>query len=323
MKFRTEINIPLSQREIDYRSSTLLLGSCFADSIGGKLTEAKFPAVVNPVGVLFNPLSICAALDRFAACERVELSELHQGRGGEWFHFDFHGSLSRNCAEEAKKAMDAAVERGHKALMAADTIMLTLGTAWIYELASSGRVVANCHKEPSQLFERRAMSVEQITQVLSAQVERYADKHFIFTLSPVRHLSDGLDQNSLSKSTLRVAISEVVARYDNASYFPAYEILVDDLRDYRFYADDMLHPSAQAVDYIWSKFADSQLSAQAREQMKIIGEVVRAAAHRPFSVESSAHQGFCRRQLEVINRYPNIDFGKEYEYFLSQLQNNL
>ncbi len=322
MKFRTEIEIPRSEVQLDYSSCILSLGSCFASSMGGKLCDSKFEVAVNPTGVLFNPLSIVSTLQRFGNHKRVEVSELQSGKEG-WFHYDFHGSLSDATTEKALAKINAAVDIGARALAKCDTIIITLGSAWIYELASNGGVVANCHKQPSKSFSRRAMSVEEVVESLSAQVEQHPDKRFIFSVSPVRHIADGLAENSLSKATLRVAISRVVERYASASYFPAYEILVDDLRDYRFYGNDMVHPSQQAVEYIWSKFVGSQISAEARATMASVEKIVKAASHRPFNVDSSAFQEFCLGQLEMIKKHPNVDFAKESDYFRSHLQNIL
>ncbi|MFR9514072.1 MAG: GSCFA domain-containing protein [Rikenellaceae bacterium] len=322
MKFRTEIDIPKAVATVDYSSRILSLGSCFALSIGQKLQEFKFEACVNPIGVLFNPLSICSTLERFAERREIDISQLQQ-RGDEWFHFDFHGSLSATTPQETLDNINRAVYVGAEALETSDVVIITLGTAWVYELLESGRVVANCHKVPSKFFSRRAMGVEEVVERLGAQIATYPSKRFLLSVSPVRHLSDGLVENALSKATLRVALARVEELYPNAHYFHAYEIMMDDLRDYRFYADDMLHPSQVAVDYIWSKFCDSQISASSYATMESVGSIMRAAAHRPFNVAHSAHQAFCRTQLERIKEHPLIDFSKEYAYFMSQLQNNL
>ncbi|MFI3323373.1 MAG: GSCFA domain-containing protein [Rikenellaceae bacterium] len=322
MKFRTEIEIQQSEYQIGYRSRVLAIGSCFAQSIGGKLLGAKFNVCVNPIGVLFNPLSICAAIERFAAQRMVDIEEVECGSEG-YFHFDFHGSLSAPTPQDAVSKINEAVEHGSNALEQCDTIIITLGTVWVYELVDSGAVVANCHKQPSKRFVRRAMSVSEVVEAVGAVVARYPSKHFIFSVSPVRHLADGLDENSLSKAILRVALAQVVAQYSNVEYFAAYEIMVDDLRDYRFYGEDMLHPSPQAVEYIWSKFVESNISAAARKAMESVEAIVRAAAHRPLHKGSEAYCKFCERQLELIKEHPEIDFGKESAHFRSQLQNIL
>ncbi|MFI3285609.1 MAG: GSCFA domain-containing protein [Rikenellaceae bacterium] len=322
MKFRTEIDIPKAKQQLDYSNKILALGSCFALSIGGRLQDLKFNICVNPIGVLFNPLSICSTLQRLSSCRLIDIEELQQSRG-EWFHFDFHSSLSDVSSQLALQRINNAIKCGAKAIEQCDTVIITLGTAWVYELLNSGRVVANCHKEPAKRFTRRALSIEEIVEALGAQVSNFPKKQFIFSLSPIRHLLDGLTENSLSKALLRVAIARVVEQYDNASYFPSYETLIDDLRDYRFYAEDMLHPSQQAIDYIWAKFQESYITSSAMETMEGVSKIIRAAAHRPFNVASSAHQTFCRKQLEQIKNYPMIDFGKESAYFMNQLQNNL
>ncbi len=322
MKFRTQLDIAKSAQPLCYSSRILALGSCFAHSIGGKLRDSKFDIEINPLGVLFNPLSIVSAIERFEERRGVQVGDLQHGRQG-WFHFDFHSSLSDIKADVAAAKMNDAVDKGHRSLRHCDTVIITLGSVWVYRLVESGEVVANCHKEPSRVFERSAMSVSEVVDAVGSQVAKYPDKRFIFSVSPVRHLADGAVENSLSKATLRVALAEIESKYSNASYFPAYEILMDDLRDYRFYADDMLHPSTQAIEYIWSKFCDSQISDTSLQQLQKVTDIMRAAAHRPFNECSEQHQEFCRRQLSRINELPNIDFGKESAYFRSQLQNNL
>ncbi|MFI3316827.1 MAG: GSCFA domain-containing protein [Rikenellaceae bacterium] len=322
MKFRTQIDIPQAKEQLDYSSSILCIGSCFALSIGSKLQRSKFTTEVNPMGVMFNPMSIASTLERLGDGNMVDKSELQQGREG-WFHFDFHGSFSHRDPNVAVQKMNQAVDAGHLAFAQSDTVIITLGTAWIYQLLNSGVVAANCHKEPSRRFSRRAMSVDEVVSAVGAQVQKYPSKRFIFSLSPIRHLADGHAENSLSKATLRVAIAKIVELYSNASYFPAFEIMMDDLRDYRFYDEDMVHPSSQAVDYIWSKFCESQISAEAQARMQSVASIVRAAAHRPFDAASESYREFCDKQLELIKKHPNIDFGKESAFFRGQLQNNL
>ncbi len=322
MKFRTEIEIPCAKEQLEYSSKILSVGSCFAQSIGGKLRESKFDVCVNPTGVLFNPTSIVSTLERFEECRTIEPTEL-ESRQEEYFHFDFHSSFNTSSPEKSMQMINSAVELGYKALQQCDTLIITLGTAWIYRLKESGKTVANCHKEPASRFERRAMSTEEITNIFSKFIERYPSKQFIFSVSPIRHLSDGLAENSLSKATLRVAIDQLEQKFENVAYFPAYEILLDDLRDYRFYADDMLHPSPKAIEYIWSKFCQSYISTSAQKTMERVAAIIRAAAHRPFNSTSEAHREFCRKQLELIKELESINFSEENDYFRSHLQNNL
>lgn len=298
------------------------MGSCFAASIGGELQRAKFRTEVNPTGVLFNPASIARTLERFAECRMVGVEELTRGCEG-WFHYDFHSSVG--CGESAEKSVESinrAIERGHKALREADWVVLTLGTAWIYELKDSGEVVANCHKEPASTFTRRRMDVAEIVETLASLMEgALSGKRVILTLSPIRHLADGLAQNSLSKATLRVAIEAIAERYpQRINYFPAYEILMDDLRDYRFYGVDMVHPSATAVEYIWEQFQGVAIGEGARKIMPRVMKIVRGVEHRPLDIASEGYQKFCRSQLDAIAQLPDVDLSAESCFFTEQLE---
>ena len=248
MQFQTHIQIRPLENKIDHREPILSLGSCFADNIAKRLQRAKFNTTAAPTGILFNPESIARAIERFDRAREDKdclptMQELHQANGV-WYNYDFHSSLSHIDDDIALSQMSDAVKRGAEALATAKVVIITFGTAFVYRLNESGEVVANCHKQPQRLFSREMLSAEDIIQRYNALLQGpLADKRVIFTLSPVRHLGDGLEQNSLSKATLRVAIAEIVAKNNNTDYFPSYEIMMDELRDYRFYADDMAHPS--------------------------------------------------------------------------------
>ncbi len=322
MKFRTEIDINPFDAPIDYESRVLAVGSCFAASIGGELQRAKFRTDVNPTGALFNPASIARTLERFAECRMVGVEELSRSREG-WFHYDFHSSVC--CGESAEmcaESINRAIERGHKALRESDWVILTLGTAWIYELKESGEVVANCHKEPASTFVRRRMEVSEIVAILTSLMDgALRGKRVILTLSPIRHIADGLAENSLSKATLRVAIEAVAECYpQRINYFPAYEILMDDLRDYRFYGADMVHPSATAVEYIWERFQGVAIGEGARKIMSRVMKIVRGVEHRPLDVASEGYQKFCRSQLDAIAQLPDVDLSAENCFFTEQLE---
>ena len=313
MRFRTEISLtPLAER-IDHSAKIFALGSCFAESISERLQRAKFSVTTNPFGVLFNPLSIASAIDRLADTRAFAVCDIREGREG-FFSFEAHSSLDGKTQTEIFANLNQAVAQGSKALHDADWVILTFGTAWVYEC--EGKVVANCHKQPASEFERRRLSVEEI-------VERYRilfdgvlrDKRVILTVSPVRHLGDGLQENSLSKAILRLAVEELVAKYENAHYFPSYEILIDDLRDYRYYADDLAHPSKMAVEYVWEHFCEYALTDKARELLPKIEQIVMAAEHRPFNPESDAHRAFCRKMLAKAEEMHEIDFALEKEAF--------
>lgn len=323
MKFRTAIEIEPLPRLIDYRSRILSIGSCFAENMAARLQQAKFHAESSPAGIVFNPASIENTIEMFASQRNISPDELLQSGSDVWVHHDFHSSLSSTDRLQAAQMMQHAVDRGAEALRRADWIIITLGTAWVYRLRSTGRVAANCHKRPSADFSREMLDCDAVAATLDRMVEgRLRGKNIILTVSPVRHLGDGLQQNSLSKATLRVAAQRCVDRHDRVFYFPSFEILNDDLRDYRFYADDMAHPSTSAVDYIWEQFSQSAVSPEAREVMPRIQSVVAAAKHRPHNPSSAVYKDFCRRQLQTIESMPEIDFSKEKAYFISMLEIN-
>ena len=313
MKFRTEIEITSLGVKIGYENRVLALGSCFAAHIARKLAGAKFRVAENPSGILFNPLSIAAAIRSYADPAPVTRGEL--GFDGEvWHHFGFHGDFSAPTADEALQKMNAARQAGADALRTADRIVLTFGTAWVYE--RQGEAVANCHRRPAAEFSRRRLSVEEIVETFAELIEGpLAGKQIILTVSPVRHTGDTLAGNAVSKAALRLAAEELEERFPDVHYFPAYEILNDDLRDYRFYADDLVHPAPQAVEYVWEKFSATVLSEQARRLLPDVRHIVVAAAHRPRNPQSATYREFCRRRLEEIAALPQIDFRTEAEYF--------
>ena len=313
MRFRTEISLtPLAER-IDHSAKIFALGSCFAESISERLQRAKFSVTTNPFGVLFNPLSIASAIERLSDTRAFAVCDIREGREG-FFSFEAHSSLDGKTQTEIFANLNQAVAQGSKALHDAEWVILTFGTAWVYE--HNGRVVANCHKQPAKEFERRRLSVAEIVERYKTLFEGVLrDKRVILTVSPVRHLGDGLQENSLSKAILRLAVEELVAKYENVHYFPSYEILIDDLRDYRYYAEDLAHPSKMAVEYVWEHFCEYALTDKAWELLPKIEQIVMAAEHRPFNPESDAHRAFCRKMLAKAEEMHEIDFALEKEAF--------
>lgn len=315
MKFRTEIEIaPLGTR-IGYADTLLLLGSCFADQMRERLQRLKFRAEGNLTGPLFNPASIAALLHRAADPAPERLDRLHRDADGWWFHYDANTLLSDRDPENVLKRYNEALDRLRTLLDEARCVIVTFGTAWVYRLKENGRIVANCHKQPQVLFRRERLSVRQIVDEWSELLAGpLAGKETIFTVSPVRHLGDGLEGNSLSKATLRVAVAELTERFARAHYFPAYEILLDDLRDYRFYADDLVHPSAQAIEYIWERFVQAALSEPARTLLPEIETLVARCSHRPRRPDSEAYRRLCRDtfdRMARLTRSTGIDFSEE------------
>lgn len=313
MKFRTEIEITKLAEGIDHTQKVFALGSCFAENISERLAKAKFSVTTNPFGVLFNPFSIANAIERLDSARSFAVCDIEAGRDS-FFSFDAHSSLDGTTQTEAFANLNRAVAHGAKALQNADWVILTFGTAWVYE--REGRVVANCHKQPASQFSRRRLSVTEIVGRYDALFEGVLrDKKVVLTVSPVRHIGDGLQENSVSKATLRLAVEELVAKYENAHYFPSYEILIDDLRDYRYYADDLAHPSKMAVDYVWERFCEYALTEKAQRLLPQIEQIVSAAEHRPFNSESEAHKTFCRKMLAKVEEIHDIDFSLEKSEF--------
>lgn len=321
MRFRTEITPTPLRSPIRWGERLLAVGSCFSEHIAGYLAKNKFQITTNPTGVLFNPASIAQSIERWGRGE--EFSPESFRRGGEagdlWFHYELHGSLSNPDLEQAHKGANEALRRGHKALLKADRLLITFGTAWVYELCETGEVVANCHRQPHHHFRRRLLRTEEIVAGWSALLDGpLREKRLIMTLSPIRHLADGAEQNSLSKAILRVAIDELAARYPQIDYFPAYELLMDDLRDYRFYGEDLVHPSTQATAYIRERFTEAALDPEARQLVARIEAIERAMAHRPLHPHSEEHKRFCQKILAEIAQLEkgyNMDLSAEKGHF--------
>ena len=265
MKLNTPVEIKPLEKRLTYKDSILFVGSCFADEIGRRCTERYFDTRVNPFGVLFNPCSIsdCLGLLEGYGINAEQCSFIPEDvieTSGGFCSFHHHGSMARPTAQEFLDNANKVLADASDFYYREGWVVVTLGTAFIYTDKETGNVVANCHKLPADRFERTMIDAYQVYDALSQYVAARPGRHWIFTVSPVRHLSDGLHANTLSKATLHLGIEKLVNRYPNAHYFPAYEILMDELRDYRFYADDMMHPSAQAADYIFERFMDFVLA---------------------------------------------------------------
>ena len=279
MKLQTTIEIAPSDWKIGYEDHILMLGSCFSDEIGAQMAQRGLNVTVNPFGTLYNPLSIAQAINSQFSILNSQLIEY----GGLWHSMMHHGSFSRPTKEATEQAVKDSVEMMQRALDEASVIIVTFGTAWVYEM--NGEIVANCHKLPESSFTRRRLSVDEIVEAWKPIIARFPDKHWIFTVSPIRHIRDGLHENQLSKATLQMAIeqlSSLEGRPGGVCYFPSYEILLDELRDYRFYADDLVHPSSLAVEYIWERFANTFCTPQTRNEMNIRLKQYKYTQHRPL-----------------------------------------
>lgn len=310
MKFRTEYIPPRPSLILSPAAPLLLTGSCFADYMARRMQRARWEAA-NPAGVHFNPLSIARVLELTLLSESPE-REFRKSlfnAGGIWHSWLFDSGLSARSEEECLARFREITSRMRMLLNKGRRLCVTFGTAWCYFLAAApNNVVANCHKQPQRLFERRRISTADITAAWLSLIprlrERYPRLDIIFTVSPVRHIRDGLHENALSKSILLLATEEICTRTEGAHYFPAYEILCDDLRDYRFYANDLVHPSEQAVEYIWEKFCDTFLDSEGRERLRKGEMLTRRLEHRPIISDTPAAREFeeeTRRLLDEFN----------------------
>lgn len=282
MKLQTIVDIKPSEWKIGYEDTVLMLGSCFSDEIGRQMEERKMQVTCNPFGTLYNPLSIAQAIHMTGLPELVE----HDGL---WHSMAHHGSFSRATKEEAEKAVAESIETMQRALKEATVVIVTFGTAWVYELSAISHqpsvIVGNCHKMPEKWFSRRRLTVEEIVEAWQPILAQYADKKWLFTVSPIRHVRDGLHENQVSKATLLMAVDQMVnSTWPNGKwqYFPSYEIVMDELRDYRFYADDLVHPSSMAVEYIWERFCETFCTSQTINAMHIAHKEWKFAHHRPL-----------------------------------------
>lgn len=291
----------------------LLMGSCFSDNIGAKLRDAMVDVLVNPFGTIFNPLSIAGAVDKIIDNATIAGAELFMS-GGVWNSYDFHSRFSMASKDAALHRMNASIGEAHEHLKVCNTLVLTLGTAVVYRRRDTGEVVTNCHKVPQQEFTRRLASVEEITESLMRAVERLHEFNpalrILFTVSPIRHIADGLEMNSLSKAVLRVVVNNVVRQFKGfVEYFPAFEIVIDDLRDYRFYGADMVHPSDVAIEYIWQTFQATYFDDRSTQAIARCERVSKRLKHRPMSNNPDVVARFNADTQAVI-----ANLKKEYPY---------
>lgn len=278
MKLQTIVDIKPSAWKIGYEDEILMLGSCFSDEIGEQMQQRYLNVTCNPFGTLYNPLSIANAINYKSSIINHQLPLVEYD--GMWHSMAHHGSFSRPTQEEAEQAVRDSIDTMQRALEEATVVIVTFGTAWVYEM--NGEIVGNCHKLPESSFTRRRLTVEEIVAAWQPILERYPDKHWLFTVSPIRHIKDGLHENQLSKATLLQAVEAICHRLPAVSYFPSYEIMLDELRDYRFYADDLVHPSSMAVNYIWERFVETFCTNQTKNELVLQHKRWKHEHHRPL-----------------------------------------
>ncbi|WP_396633453.1 GSCFA domain-containing protein [Maribacter sp. R86514] len=313
MNLLTQIPLTKSENPIDYSSQLLLLGSCFSENIGAKLEYFKFQGLQNPFGILFHPLAIEKLIQKSVYQEVVTEKDVFHANE-QWHSFYAHSVLSNPSKEKIIDNLNEAVQNTTAQLKKASHIIITLGTAWVYRNNASEKVVANCHKVPQANFTKELLNVDDVKESLERTIKMVRSinpaAQCIFTVSPVRHLKDGFVENQLSKAHLISAIHKVLN--EGISYFPSYEIMMDELRDYRFYAKDMIHPNEVAVDYIWGKFKSVWVDESMATVMKNVDEIQRGLKHRPFNPVGEAHQKFLTSLSKKIFRiqkdYPFMEF---------------
>lgn len=312
MQFRTQVPISPEEPKINYDSEILLLGSCFVEHIGKKLAYYKFSKLLNPFGILFHPAAILNFLKQVQAGKQFSESDLFY-HNETWHCFQAHSMLNDADTEKILLKLNTAVQRSRRFIEKASHVILTPGTAWAYRYGQSGEIVANCHKVPQKNFSKEFLDVEaDLSRCVRLLKAMNPSVTIIFTLSPVRHLRDGFVENQRSKARLLEGIHAVVSAEESVSYFPSYEIMMDELRDYRFYAEDMVHPSDTAVAYIWERFRETWIAEKVNPVMDQVDGVQKGLAHKPFNPASKAHSDFrknLRHKIEALEAaHPKIRF---------------
>lgn len=328
MKFHFEFDIKKLPFPIHHQYSLLLVGSCFTENIGEKLRKHKFRTLENPNGILFNPVSVAEALAMYIEDKQIAESDIFQ-YNETWHSWKHHSRFSGITAEECVTKINQSTTQAHHWLKNTDYLMITLGSAWVYTLteqaanAQAGSVAANNHKAPAGWFAKRLLSAAETTEILQEMLHRLF--HFnpglriIFTISPVRHLREGVIENNRSKAVLIQSVHELAEQFDSIYYFPAYELVIDDLRDYRFYAEDLVHPNYQATQYVWEKFTEACINDETRVLMKEIAEINLAYQHKPFNPSTAQHKKFLSSYLVktkiLQEKHPYLDMKAEIDFF--------
>ena len=329
MQFFTEIQIPEFQWKMDYSKSMMFFGSCFSENIGQRLIDLKFKVDMNPFGILYNPESIANSLKIIIENRIFTENDLFCDQGI-WNSFYHHSRFSDVDQQATLGKINNRILSSNEFLKKADFLVITFGTAWVYELVKTGQIVSNCHKIPASEFKRFRLEVSDITNVyveLLEQIWKFnPGLKVIFTVSPIRHWKDGAVENQVSKATLLLAIDLLVSRFgrQKCNYFPSYELMMDELRDYRFYAEDMLHLSPVAVDYIFERFCQVAVTEESLKVSKEVVKILKASMHRPFNNSTSEHNKFIQANLleidKLTERFPFLNFSVERTYFEQEME---
>jgi hypothetical protein len=327
MELRTVIKSDPSPYRISYKDPAIFIGSCFAASIGKKFETGHMPVMINPSGTVYNPVSVCNTLDTITSGRTYKISDLYNYKGT-WLSFNHFTDFSSEDPEKVLDKINRKSEEAGKFIENARFLFITFGTARVYRWKHTGKIVSNCHKIPASEFTNELLSVRAIVSLWKNQLERlnslFPDLKVVFTVSPVRHWKDGAHGNQVSKSVLFLAVEELMSHPSKPGYFPAYELLIDDLRDYRFYEDDMLHPSAVAIDYIWDAFSECYFDAKTKKLWLEISAITKAMLHKIQSASGIEISKFATSMLAkteaLESREKAINLEKEKAYFKNLLK---
>ncbi len=331
LKFKLTLASKRSENSIGYRDSLFLIGSCFSENMGAKLNTHLFKVFENPHGILFNPISVAQSLSdcihnkQYTEADLFQLNEV-------WNSWQHHSRFSGISSKEALDKINNSIAKAHTFLKTADHIVITLGSAWVYQLNSqsphaAGLVVANNHKAPATWFDKALMKPDALVLLLNKMVKDLLQFNphlqIIFTISPVRHLREGLVENNRSKAVLIQAVHEIVDSTENVAYFPSYEYVIDDLRDYRFYAEDLVHPNYAASNYVWEKWVETYMNEETQGIMKQVAELQLAVQHKPFFAGSSQHKEFLQNCIvkseRLLSLYPYLPLNDQVQFFKQEI----
>lgn len=334
MDFHLEFTPKPFAQKINHQQSLFLIGSCFTENIGTKLKQHKFAVLENPNGILFNPASIAKSVVSYIQKRTYSETDLFY-QNESWNSWEHHSRFSHPDKQTCLQMINQSQQQAHQFLKKAQWILITVGSAFVYQLRETansslgdgGVMVANCHKVPTDKFNKILLSIDVVKELLNQMLQQLfafnSSIKVIFTISPVRHLRDGFVENNRSKSTLIQAIHQLADADERLLYFPAYELVVDDLRDYRFYAEDMVHPNYAATNYVWGKFVTACIDESSQHLMKEINVINAAMNHKPFNPASAAHKKFLQSHFEKLlklkGQAPYIDFTEEEKYFKTDL----
>jgi hypothetical protein len=317
-----DVEIKSPERKISYSDKIFLIGSCFTEHIGRRLEELKFQIIQNPNGILFDPISVSKSLNSYIELKKYKQADLFY-LNELWQSWNHHSVFSGMDANNVLLNINLSQKNAHEQLKAANWLVVTLGSSFSYQLTEDNQPVANCHRAPGQWFNKYLLGIEETVAALEESINKLLTFNpglqIIFTISPVRHIRDGVVENNRSKARLIEAVHRLVDKYKHAYYFPSYELVIDVLRDYRFYDVDLVHPNYAATEFVFEKFEQSFIDAEARTYMEEIRKIATGFKHKPFQPQTQSHQSFLKSSLEKVKilqeKLPELDFSKELTYF--------